>query len=478
MPVLGLALGLVLALGGVVRERIEVAGFAEPHTPPALNRSVAFRYVDLDRPPRAVLVLIPGLSGGAGSLGLLARALAAQGPVEVWVWERRSNLLEDHTGLREALRTQNPAFAVAYSFAPGFELGGRRFAEPDPQVLRAMAHWGLDVHLRDLHALLQEIGRRLPGMPVFLGGHSLGGVLAALYAAYDFGTEADPDPGLRHVRGLVFLDGLPVPVLPAIDERAYRSGFVLPMVGRVPGVEGLVQGHVPPYLAFSTLNPTLTRALSVAMLLARFRPQERASFPLAPTYPMPLTNEAALGMSLDDNAQRNFALRSRLGLPDGTFELVPDPSGRSRGLVVLSSLRPHPGRELVGWRNGPDVGEPTDLRELSSVGVDEETDFSEWYFPLRLLLDVAVTVRMEPSPRVPDIGRIRPPGTLDLPMLSVGAGQGILRHPWMHRLFLRRTASRDATVHILPEAAHLDVVTARENPAVPLLLRWVVDRIP
>ncbi|MCS7173446.1 MAG: lysophospholipase [Armatimonadetes bacterium] len=478
MPVLGLMLGLVLTFGGVARERVEVAGFPEPHTPPALNRSLAFRYADPDRPPRAVLVLIPGLSGGAGSLSLLARALAARGSVEVWVWERRSNLLEDHTGLREALRTQNPTFAVAYYFAPGFELRSRRFAGPDPQALRALAHWGLDVHLRDLHALLGEIRRRRPGVPTFLGGHSLGGVLAALYAAYDFDTEAHPDPGLRPVRGLVFLDGLPVPVLPPVDERTYRSGFTLPGVGRVPGVEGLVQGRVPPYLAFPTLNPSLTRALSVAVLLARFRPQERSGLPIAPTYPMPLTNEAALGMSLDDNAQRNFALRLRLGLPDGTFELAPDPSGRSRGLVVLSSLRPHPGRELVGWRNGPEVGEPTDLRELASAAVDEETDFSEWYFPLRLLLDVAVEVRMETPSRVPGIGRVRSPDTLDLPMLSVGAGQGLLRHPWMHWLFLRRTASRDATVHILPEAAHLDVVTARENPAVPLLLRWMENRIP
>jgi hypothetical protein len=478
MPVLGLMLGLVLALGGVARERVDVPGFAEPHTPPALNRSVAFRYVHPDRPSRAVLVLIPGLSGGAGSLDLLARGLAARGPVEVWVWERRSNLLEDHTGLREAVRTKNPAFAVAYYFAPGFELRGRRFTEPDPQALRAMAHWGLDVHLRDLHALLQEIERRRPGVPLFLGGHSLGGVLAALYAAYEFGTGADPDPGLRRVQGLVLLDGVPVPALPPVDERAYRNGLVLPILGRVPGADPLAQGQVLPYLAFPTLNPTLTRAFSVAALLARFRPQERAALPVAPTYPLPLTNEAALGMSLDDNAQPNFALRARLGLPDGVFELAPDPFGRSRGLVVLSSLRPHPGRELVGWRNGPEVGEPTDLRELASAAVDEEVDFSEWYFPLRLLLDVAVAVRMDPSPLVRGIGRVRPPKTLNVPMLSIGAGQGILRHPWMHRLFVHRTASRDATVHILPEAAHLDVVTARSNPAVPLVLRWMEDRIP
>ncbi len=474
MPILIALLGLLFAFGGVSRERVELVGASAPSTPPELNRAVAFRYAEPDHVTRAVLVLIPGLAGGAGSLDLLARALAAQGPVEVWVWERRSNLLEDHTGLQEALRTGNPAFAVAYYFAPGFEVQGRRFVEPDP---RGMAYWGLEVHLRDLHALIEEIRRRRPGVPIFLGGHSLGGVLAALYAAYDFGTEA-PDPGGRRLRGLVFLDGLPVPIFPAVDEHAYRNGLTLPIVGRVPGVDALEQGRVKPYLAFPTLNPTLIRGLSVAMLLARFRPNERASLPIAPTYPLPLTNEAAVGMALDDNAQLNFALRARLGLPDGAFTLAPDPFGRSRGLVVLSSLRPHPGRELVGWRNGPEVGEPTDLRELVFAALDEERDFSEWYFPLRLLLDVAAVVRMEPSPLTRRIGRVGPPRTVEVPMLSIGAGQGILRHPWVHRLFLNRTGSRDVTVEILPEAAHLDVVTARSNPAVPLILRWVETRIP
>lgn len=461
------------ASAAVARERLEVPGHAAPHTPPHLNMSIAYRYATTGARPRAILVLQPGLSGGAGSLDNLARQIARHG-IEVWVHERRSNLLEDHTGLRESLRAGNPAFAVAYYFG-NLEIGGRRFHPVDREASRPLVHWGLDVHMRDLRALIAHIERARPGVPIFLGGHSLGGILSAMYAAYDFGVPADN--GYSHLRGLIFLDGLPVPAIPPLSEHQYRWGFPFPIVGWVPGAARIEAGAVPPYLAFPDLNPRGMRAFATAALLARFRPGERASFPLLPTWPMPVTNEAAFAMLADDNTNANFASRARLGLPDGVYTLFSDPAGRNpNGLIPHGTVEPHPGRSLVGWRPAVDTGEITDLRDVIQAAVDEVTDMGEWYFPLRLALDVAANLTMDANPFARRIASVLHNREVSLPMLSIGAGQGILHHEWMHRLYPRSTASRDVTVRIAPGFAHLDVVLAGVNPIAAWIVQWVVER--
>ena len=62
---------------------------------------------DAPKPARAILLLMPGFLGGAGSFDSLARAIVrrstAEAPLEAWALDRRSNLLEDRTGLDAAL---------------------------------------------------------------------------------------------------------------------------------------------------------------------------------------------------------------------------------------------------------------------------------------------------------------------------------------------------------------------------------------
>ncbi len=82
--------------------------------PPACDyvRYLRFRPAsdnDTPVPVKAVVIMIPGYIGGAGSFGYLARQLVALGgdtfPVEVWALDRRSNCLEDQTGMQEAEST-------------------------------------------------------------------------------------------------------------------------------------------------------------------------------------------------------------------------------------------------------------------------------------------------------------------------------------------------------------------------------------
>ena len=59
------------APAAISRDPVNLAGADEPHTPPALNRALAFRYRrEGAPPPRTVLVLIPGLNSGPNTFDL------------------------------------------------------------------------------------------------------------------------------------------------------------------------------------------------------------------------------------------------------------------------------------------------------------------------------------------------------------------------------------------------------------------------
>ena len=108
---LGLTLLLALLLGAppnrrasaapedVQRDLVDVAGADEPHTPPALNRAIAFRYhAPQAERPSAALLLVPGLNSGPNSLDLISRALVATyGPsLEVWAMAMRFFMPPSH----------------------------------------------------------------------------------------------------------------------------------------------------------------------------------------------------------------------------------------------------------------------------------------------------------------------------------------------------------------------------------------------
>src|SRR5437588_4345166 len=62
----------------VQRDLVDVAGADEPHTPPALNRAIAFRYhAPQAVRPSAALLLVPGLNSRPKRLDHISRALVA-----------------------------------------------------------------------------------------------------------------------------------------------------------------------------------------------------------------------------------------------------------------------------------------------------------------------------------------------------------------------------------------------------------------
>ena len=143
------------SLEAIEAQRMAIAGFDEPNTPNEFDKAFFVRYsVAKTTKARAVVVLMPGFLGGAANFDRLARSMVAKDPsLEVWAIDRRSNQLEDHSRLQEALTKRNPRLAWEYHFAPN------GFVARDPKSLKFMGFWGLQVHLEDLRRVATSVMR-------------------------------------------------------------------------------------------------------------------------------------------------------------------------------------------------------------------------------------------------------------------------------------------------------------------------------
>ncbi len=504
-----LILFVVLAEGGVgasgappdvQRMLIDLPGAPEAHTPDRLNYAGAFRYFQPGgATPAAVLVLIPGLNSGVNTMDILARALVASSRValEVWALTLRPTLLQDRRGIRAALEYRNPDFALAYYFGK-LPIEGHVFQPLPPGGAPYAAYWGVDVHLRDIRAVVREAHRRYPDAQVFLGGHSLGAILAALYAGYDFGRipgpgrvpavngvpAPSPDAGARDIRGLVMLDGVPLGFIPRLTEGQYLRGFRLPGIARIPGVDDLTAAdprkRVGPFTDTSSLARTQDSILfDVIAVYAYLRPDEASTLPFYPRKGLAITNEALLGAVLSNQVQADLFIRASVGSPLGVFRRFPDPANANRdGLLDLQSGRPAPGETLIRWipydRSTPPGR--VDLRALEEAILRPRGDFTQWYMPWRFVLDLGLTTKLDTSDafarQYVSLTQVR---HTDVPILIIGTGQGLVRRASAANFYRSQIATPPdrVTVTVLPGYTHLDIENARENLAVPMVLGWI-----
>lgn len=186
-----------------------------------LNNATYTRYhIDSASPtPDAILILVPGFEGGATDFTILAQQLLPRVlresdlVVELWAYDRRSDQLEDRSGLILAEQLSDEQMALDWLF--GEELG----LTLHPQLSRRaviynsgadipfLANWTPLVFSRDIDAVVDAA--RAVTDNVFLGGHSAGTGFTARYAATDFDLDGTgtPQPGYAKLRGLVLLEG-------------------------------------------------------------------------------------------------------------------------------------------------------------------------------------------------------------------------------------------------------------------------------
>ncbi len=330
------ALALVVAAAGLASSR--AAG-----SPPGAS-------VTVYGPPGAsrVLVLVPGLGGGAGNFALIGPELVRRVPnLQVWALDRRGEALEDTAGF-----AADPDTAYRYYF-DRLPIGGRTF---DPNVATARpeaARWGLAANLADLRVVIRRA--RAGGRTVLLGGHSLGAATTLAYAAWDFAGR----PGHRDLAGMVLIDGgqlgtFGTPTVAAARRELARLRPSQPFEDRLGvGVPWLFGVFAQLAASYARAAPDSPSALARSPLLpAAFRPSGE------------VTNAQFFAGSL---GQAGIDV-ARCGL-DGATRMVgasaPNafdwyfPTRLRIDLLGAASLRPDPVTRLLGLR----------LRHLAGIDV-------------------------------------------------------------------------------------------------------------
>ena len=147
-------------------EHFLIPGFEpepNPETDAKIRRSVSIRLGwSATSPMKTRLRLLAQSSwpcraflGGGPSFDGIARTIVRgcteDGfPVEFWTIDRRSNGLEDLTGMNAAERDRRPEIAWGYYFGDA-EVDGKTFAGYVPQGdVSYMSEWGMETHIEDL----------------------------------------------------------------------------------------------------------------------------------------------------------------------------------------------------------------------------------------------------------------------------------------------------------------------------------------
>lgn len=447
----------------VATEYVIHDGYPEPRTPPELNRSAYLRfYASDDEPVEAVLLLMPGIFGGATSLEGLARQLVASTPgLEVWALDRRANLLEDRSAAIASLRSRDPRIAYRsyverYGRADGFR-------PVRPEEVPFVRDWGLTVHLRDLHRAVLRARRVAP--TVLLGGHSLGASLVSLYAAYEVAPASELRYGYEYIAGLVLLDG-------ALGRTGSfelaDTGVRFGPLRLTPTVAELEAGKGNPFADVGPFSPRVFAEREAVALLGALAPDENAPDRLAR---FPISNRAYAAVQNDDEYAITPIFAATLGQAvgadfDGNLGAV-FLSG-AQGLRSRSVVGTAAGAERVEWRRGDPQRERTDLDAYLAAHTREETNYSEWYFPLRLALDmVRLDIALEGHED------FLPNRLVPVPTIAFAAGRGLIPTLAGFEAYANARYGAPFSAYVLPGLTHVDIVWADNNPVVPVIRRWL-----
>ncbi|MEU8801329.1 hypothetical protein [Spirillospora sp. NPDC048819] len=477
----------------VVRVKVPLPDSAGPH-PEACDWLSYLRFRHKDGPAESaqadrILIAQPGILEGAGAFDSVARntvAAAAQSGkhIEFWALDRRSNCLEDGTGVRAGLEAGDVHLAVDYYYRQK-EVDGRKFAgyQTNDQV-EWLQNVGLEQTVRDQYDLMvRELpDQRTRKQKTLCGGHSLGGVLTAYFAEWDFdGNHATTDDaGYNQCSGYFALDTRIEKGLPGMGGEVPADWIPLIEFGAGAVRAGLEAGIIPRALsAPAVVNTETMNLLAIAGLAANLDPGGESDLPayipsgfnqdmtyrllFSKDYPTFLkgsptikdfrfTNAAALGGLLDDHSQPLAFMQASVGFWDGgriVDKEFPAPNNLEElglgGLARLlgkekKAIPDEPGGPLFTWRNYDRVGAPddpgytskdgtpftsagkevTDIAELARSLSEHPLDFTEHYFPTKMVADIALAG----SPGIAD-DAVHEGGITANPVINLEAGDGL-----------------------------------------------------
>ena len=242
----------------------------------------------------AMLVMLPGVLEGANGFEYMARQLVYMAKTqdkknaEIWAVERRNNRLEDLSAgnfLEEALSSGSMTLEEAADVAIGYyyqgkPINGKTFGGwYTNQNIPFLSEFGLKLDTEDVFKVIQTLvpDQAVRKEKVFVGGHSLGGMMTSMFAGWDLdGNPATTeDAGYNNCAGLFGLDTVVIPLSDIINvflgflpDSIYQQ--VLNMTEPVYAglVGGLKDGSLPVVLnsppILDSEAMTLLEALSIA----------------------------------------------------------------------------------------------------------------------------------------------------------------------------------------------------------------------
>jgi hypothetical protein len=401
----------------------------------------------------AVVVLMPGIMEGASAFDILARnsirAAKREGRnIEVWALDRRSNCLEDLTGLQLYEQTGNFSDAANYYFH-GAAIDGKTFDGWDAHdaILKDI---GMAQTMNDYYSVLTN---ELPSQPwrehhVLCGGHSLGGPLTQIFAGWDFdgSRKTTTDAGYRQCAGFVGFESM-LNLDPTGDTPALKAAINALTLGQVGFLRKLADhatrtDQIPLRVDIGGADPVSTMVLEALGYAAANHPDAPAA-PLLAQVPYTksldayyhlagsvdlsrflfshdslrdyqYTNMGLLGQLLDNNGTPFTAIRASFGFftggplridhLDDDVSMIPGLNIAFQYSHVMLPRKEKPGGPLIGWANYNQLGsgptqigagltspadEVTDAHDLARILYEGPTNFTEPYFPTRLLSDLA-----------------------------------------------------------------------------------------
>jgi pimeloyl-ACP methyl ester carboxylesterase len=413
--------------GGTAGSAAEAPRVAVPGVPAAGPSKYDRLWVRKYGPADAgcVLVLSPGSPAGQGGFARIAPAITNRvDGLAVWAIDRRPNAFEDAS----VFKRDQPRKSLDY-YLLGGRVGGSLFKPVSNSEAGFVRDWGAATAVGDVRRVVQRAsdgGRRC----VILGGHSFGTLITEAYLAWDFNGT----PGYQGLSGIVLIDGglfgafdklLPqagYPEFKTVQQAQARiaklqSQSPFGSDGSIPGLPSWVPGVVPEIVCqYAVKNPNAVSGLQKSTIGTRFLPGLHGS----------VTNEAFAGLFFQATAG--------------------DEGARTGHLAKRGNPRP--------WRDGRHSNVP----RFCSTFTQEPGNGLEWYFPQRLMVDLAQGLQSDKRNAITDFLGLRPYhlADIDLPLyviqtkLSEG---GVLRAA--HRFINQSKITRHELVND-PKAEHLD----------------------
>lgn len=487
--------------------------------PPACERVSYLRWYSPSGPADsadadAIFVAQPGIFEAAGAFDQVARntvrAAAALGyNVEFWGINPRSVCLQDDTGVQAAMADSDDYMTDLDYTYDGATVDGQTFpgfvSESDAAWLADM---GLAQTVQDEYSIISQLPPSVRQSKVFCGGHSLGGIVTAAFANWDFSGDGNAaDAGYNQCAGYFALDTrLDLSVTSSLLEEPFGSALnsILSMAS-----------SSSPYIDVAPFTPETFAALPILGMAAYADPDQLSplakdlpddsnfsttfDLTLAPSYAdfvtdtpnaadLNFTNEAALGTLFSNIGQPIGIMRAGIGIPTGGPVVeknfpVSYCSASVGGLVGgQCQVAPDPASATAdgptyGWLNYDQLPATLPLAEGATApytSPDEQVSditqlawamfgaapatFTVQYYPTQLVLDIVAAAAGDRSGTL--AGLAYSDGITEHPAAYVDAGDGVT--PSLGTTGAGAIpAGPSPQVHVVvPGYSHLDVVTA------------------